>query len=140
MAVPGSHFLVKLTFATRWLIMIVVEIFIQDIIFIAINRIRNEIILVVFYVYCIFLSTREKWQNYKRKCSTLNRTVIHETALQLLQILDNRFFGTVLPLGNDDELCGGKERSTLDVLLSTTYSRSQLYLSREFIISTSFIL
>ena len=59
------------------------------------------------------------------------RTLIHETALQLLQILDNRFFGTVLPLGNEDDLCGGKERSTLDVLLSTTYSRSQLYLSRQ---------
>ena len=59
------------------------------------------------------------------------RTVIHETALQLLQILDNRFFGTCLPLGNDDEMSGGKERSTLDVLLSTTYSRSQLYLSRQ---------
>ena len=63
------------------------------------------------------------------------RTAIHETALQLLQILDNRFFGTVLPLvGNECDgvgLGGGKERSTLDVLLSTTYSRSQLYLSRQ---------
>ena len=65
------------------------------------------------------------------------RTAIHETALQLLQILDNRFFGTVLPLvGNECDGMGGgsgggKERSTLDVLLSTTYSRSQLYLSRQ---------
>ena len=60
------------------------------------------------------------------------RLVIHETALQLLQILDNRFFGTVLPLGHEDEVVGGgKERSTLGVLLSTTYSRSQLYLSRQ---------
>ena len=61
------------------------------------------------------------------------RLLIHETALQLLQILDNRFFGTVLPLDADSEaLYGGKEaRSTLDVLLSTTYSRSQLYLSRQ---------
>ena len=59
------------------------------------------------------------------------RLMIHETALQLLQILDNRFFGTVLPLDHDDATVGGKERSTLDVLLSTTYSRSQLYLSRQ---------
>jgi hypothetical protein len=65
------------------------------------------------------------------------RIAIHETALQLLQILDNRFFGTVLPLvGNECDEGGsgggmGKERSTLDVLLSTTYSRSQLYLSRQ---------
>ena len=59
------------------------------------------------------------------------RTPVHETALQLLQILDNRFFGTVLPLGNEDDLSGGKEQSTLDVLLSTTYSRSQQYLSRQ---------
>ena len=51
------------------------------------------------------------------------RIMIHETALQLLQILDNRFFGTILPLGNDDDFSCGKERSTLDVLLSTTYSR-----------------
>ena len=51
------------------------------------------------------------------------RILIHETALQLLQILDNRFFGTILPLGNDDDFSSGKERSTLDVLLSTTYSR-----------------
>ena len=62
------------------------------------------------------------------------RLVIHETALQLLQILDNRFFGTVLPLGHEDEVVGGgKERSMLDVLLSTTYSRCQLYLSRQLI-------
>merc|ERR1719150_665557 len=59
------------------------------------------------------------------------RLLIHETALQLLQILDNRFFGTVLPLEHEEDLSGGKERSTLDVLLSTTYSRSQLYLSRQ---------
>jgi len=60
------------------------------------------------------------------------RLSIHETALQLLQILDNRFFGTVLPLANDDEAESERaERSTLDVLLSTTYSRSQLYLSRQ---------
>ena len=59
------------------------------------------------------------------------RLIIHETALQLLQILDNRFFGTVLPLEHEEDHSCGKERSTLDVLLSTTYSRSQLYLSRQ---------
>ena len=59
------------------------------------------------------------------------RLLIHETALQLLQILDNRFFGTVLPLEHEEDISCGKERSTLDVLLSTTYSRSQLYLSRQ---------
>ena len=56
------------------------------------------------------------------------RTNIHETALQLLQILDHRFFGSVSPLGGEEE---HDERSTLNVLLSTTYSRSQLYLSRQ---------
>ena len=56
------------------------------------------------------------------------RTRIHETALQLLQILDHRFFGSVSPLGSDDQ---DNDRSTLNVLLSTTYSRSQLYLSRQ---------
>eukprot|EP00095_Tigriopus_kingsejongensis_P010909 snap_masked-scaffold348_size200312-processed-gene-1.1 protein:Tk10909 transcript:snap_masked-scaffold348_size200312-processed-gene-1.1-mRNA-1 annotation:"protein furry" len=63
------------------------------------------------------------------------RTQIHETALQLLQILDKRFFGTISPLGSEDEHDEGNDtlprRSTLDVLLSTTYSRSQLYLSRQ---------
>ena len=31
------------------------------------------------------------------------RTVIHETALQLLQILDKRFFGSVSPLGSAED-------------------------------------
>ena len=52
------------------------------------------------------------------------RTQIHETALQLLQILDHRFFGCVSPLGSaDDQDNDGAGRSTLNVLLSTTYSR-----------------
>ncbi len=61
------------------------------------------------------------------------RTKIHETALQLLQILDHRFFGSVSPLGSEEgnQEESKAERSTLDVLLSTTYSRSQLYLSRQ---------
>ena len=59
------------------------------------------------------------------------RTNIHETALQLLQILDKRFFGSVSPLASDSEQGLDSEHSTLDVLLSTTYSRSQLYLSRQ---------
>ncbi|XP_059089513.1 protein furry-like isoform X3 [Tigriopus californicus] len=63
------------------------------------------------------------------------RTQIHETALQLLQILDKRFFGSISPLGSENEQDDGNDtlprRSTLDVLLSTTYSRSQLYLSRQ---------
>ena len=59
------------------------------------------------------------------------RTNIHETALQLLQILDKRFFGSVSPLASESEQGLDSEHSTLDVLLSTTYSRSQLYLSRQ---------
>ena len=50
------------------------------------------------------------------------RTNIHETALQLLQILDHRFFGSVSPLGGEEEQ-NLERRSTLNVLLSTTYSR-----------------
>ena len=91
------------------------------------------------------------------------RSIIHETALQLLQILDKRLFGSetfgklsalaynTFKLNHKTTyarktqtgpfyICknvfmnvSGKdrERSTLDVLLSTTYSRSQLYLSRQ---------
>ena len=59
------------------------------------------------------------------------RSDIHETALQLLQVLDKRFFGSVSPLGSEGEQGQDREKSTLDVLLSTTYSRSQLYLSRQ---------
>ncbi|XP_064103219.1 protein furry-like isoform X6 [Macrobrachium nipponense] len=57
------------------------------------------------------------------------RANIHETALQLLQVLDKRFFGAVTPLVGDAE--EHRESSTLDVLLSSTYSRSQLYLSKQ---------
>ncbi|XP_047109734.1 protein furry [Schistocerca piceifrons] len=63
------------------------------------------------------------------------RTHVHETALQLLQILDRRFFGTVGPLPPaEGDLQGGaadRGRDTLDLLLSTTYCRSQMYLSRQ---------
>lgn len=31
------------------------------------------------------------------------RTLVHETALQLLQVLDKRFFGSVGPLASDGE-------------------------------------
>ncbi|XP_052121849.1 protein furry-like [Frankliniella occidentalis] len=58
------------------------------------------------------------------------RTLVHETALQLLQVLDKRFFGSVGPLTTDGET-GGQGKGTLDLLLSTTYCRSQLYLSRQ---------
>ncbi|XP_042872601.1 protein furry-like isoform X6 [Penaeus japonicus] len=57
------------------------------------------------------------------------RASIHETALQLLQVLDKRFFGAVTPLVGEAE--ERRESSTLDVLLSSTYSRSQLYLSKQ---------
>ncbi|CAB4065616.1 Protein furry [Lepeophtheirus salmonis] len=62
------------------------------------------------------------------------RTIIYETALQLLQILDHRFFGSVYSFqtGDEDESPESNEqRNTLDVLLATTYSRSQLCLSRQ---------
>ncbi|XP_071438579.1 protein furry [Hetaerina americana] len=98
------------------------------------------------------------------------RAPVHETALQLLQLLDQRFFGDLTPPipsasscgsattsstagtstitlsdtapapgpgtsltipGAEVELDGEKCRSTLDVLLSTTYCRSQMYLSRQ---------
>ncbi|XP_046454255.1 protein furry-like isoform X2 [Daphnia pulex] len=66
------------------------------------------------------------------------RTIIHEVALQLLQVLDARFFGSgpSLPLAFGDLDSEATERaeggiSTLDALLATTYSRSQIYLSRQ---------
>ncbi|XP_069669911.1 protein furry isoform X4 [Periplaneta americana] len=59
------------------------------------------------------------------------RTLVHETALQLLQILDKRFFGAVGPLPAEGDASGDKGRGTLDLLLSTTYCRSQMYLSRQ---------
>ncbi|XP_075228459.1 microtubule binding protein furry isoform X2 [Lycorma delicatula] len=60
------------------------------------------------------------------------RTHIHETALQLLQVLDKRFFGSVGLLPADGDTGQDKERGgTLDLLLSTTYCRSQVHLSRQ---------
>ncbi|XP_021940399.1 protein furry [Zootermopsis nevadensis] len=59
------------------------------------------------------------------------RTLVHETALQLLQVLDKRFFGAVGPLPAEGDTGGDKGRGTLDLLLSTTYCRSQMYLSRQ---------
>lgn len=52
---------------------------------------------------------------------------MHTTALQLLQILDKRFFGTKGPLEKEDEKAAG----TLDVVLSNAYCRSQMYLSKQ---------
>ncbi|XP_073975779.1 microtubule binding protein furry isoform X3 [Rhodnius prolixus] len=60
------------------------------------------------------------------------RTEIQESALQLLQILDKRFFGAVVPLVADGEAGDNPlRRSTLDVILSSTYLRSQTHLSRQ---------
>ncbi|XP_046390276.1 protein furry [Ischnura elegans] len=97
------------------------------------------------------------------------RAPVHETALQLLQLLDQRFFGDLTPPipsasssgsaaasstagtstltssdvqapgsgatlpvpGGEADVDGEKGRGTLDVLLSTTYCRSQMYLSRQ---------
>ncbi|XP_061497148.1 protein furry isoform X5 [Anopheles gambiae] len=58
------------------------------------------------------------------------RVEVHSTALQLLQILDKRFFGNVGPLQteNDREL---DKIGTLDAVLSGAYCRSQMYLSRQ---------
>lgn len=71
------------------------------------------------------------------------RIHIHETALQLLQLIDKRFFADDLiiceekkdddneknPISDEDR----RERanSLNDILLSATYSRSQLYLSEQ---------
>ncbi|XP_044733095.1 protein furry isoform X3 [Chrysoperla carnea] len=92
------------------------------------------------------------------------RTNVHDIALQLLQILDKRFFGSIHPIPTTDSTIelnntvitsqgqvtqdhrnsttSGvinktmiqqqlQSRGTLDALLSTTYSRSQMYLSRQ---------
>ncbi|XP_062543394.1 protein furry isoform X2 [Armigeres subalbatus] len=58
------------------------------------------------------------------------RVEVHSTALQLLQILDKRFFGNVGPLQSeaDREL---DKVGTLDAILSGAYCRSQMYLSRQ---------
>ncbi|XP_072390599.1 protein furry isoform X1 [Diabrotica undecimpunctata] len=59
------------------------------------------------------------------------RQVVRDTALQLLQLLDKRFFGCVGPLAENDLAEGDKGRSTLDTILATTYCRSQIHLSRQ---------
>ncbi|XP_014611009.1 PREDICTED: protein furry isoform X4 [Polistes canadensis] len=88
------------------------------------------------------------------------RAPVHDEALQLLQLLDQRFFGNVGPLPatepetGQEDLAGSSTATasgaiqqsnptagvsssgtirggTLDVLLSTTYCRSQMYLSRQ---------
>ncbi|KAF5278115.1 hypothetical protein FQR65_LT03631 [Abscondita terminalis] len=59
------------------------------------------------------------------------RPVVRDTALQLLQLLDKRFFGSVGPLAEGDLAEGDKGRSTLDTLLATTYCRSQIHLSEQ---------
>ncbi|KAG1696979.1 Protein furry -like [Nymphon striatum] len=69
------------------------------------------------------------------------RANICETALQLLQVLDKRFFGSLSPLMDEqgetgdglsvDVVLRPKNVSTLDVLLSTSYSRSQQYLTKQ---------
>ncbi|XP_035428563.2 protein furry isoform X4 [Spodoptera frugiperda] len=69
--------------------------------------------------------------NVTLMCTGCPRAPVHESALQLLQLLDKRFFGTVGPLPADDDSASDKGRGTLDALLCTTYCRSQLYLSRQ---------
>ncbi|XP_052746628.1 protein furry isoform X1 [Bicyclus anynana] len=69
--------------------------------------------------------------NVTLMCTGCPRAPVHESALQLLQLLDKRFFGSVGPLHVDDDTSSEKGRGTLDVLLCTTYCRSQLYLSRQ---------
>ncbi|XP_061707570.1 protein furry isoform X3 [Cydia pomonella] len=70
--------------------------------------------------------------NVTLMCTGCPRAPVHESALQLLQLLDKRFFGTVGPLPAADPDNGSeKGRGTLDALLCTTYCRSQLYLSRQ---------
>ncbi|CAH2001764.1 unnamed protein product [Acanthoscelides obtectus] len=59
------------------------------------------------------------------------RQIVRDTALQLLQLLDKRFFGCVGPLAENDLAEGDKGRSTLDVILATSYCRSQTHLSRQ---------
>ncbi|XP_055840446.1 protein furry isoform X2 [Episyrphus balteatus] len=58
------------------------------------------------------------------------RVEIHSTALQLLQILDKRFFGNVGPLHTENEK-EDEKAGTLDILLSNAYCRSQRFLSKQ---------
>ncbi|KAL5290083.1 FRY family protein [Megaselia abdita] len=63
-------------------------------------------------------------------CPRIN---IHTTALQLLQVLDKRFFGSInhLHVDNDNKDEEMKNNGTLDTLLSNAYSRSQRFLSKQ---------
>ncbi|KAH1002588.1 hypothetical protein HUJ04_008665 [Dendroctonus ponderosae] len=59
------------------------------------------------------------------------RQNVRDTALQLLQLLDKRFFGSVGPLQENDLAEGDKGRDTLDAVLAMSYCRSQMHLSRQ---------
>ncbi|GAB6027284.1 hypothetical protein CHUAL_001566 [Chamberlinius hualienensis] len=64
------------------------------------------------------------------------RANIHEMALLLLQILDKRFFGSTIPVvaesdGYSDDDEAHMQEHTLDTLLSSTYSCSQMFLSKQ---------
>lgn len=60
------------------------------------------------------------------------RPEVRDTALQLLQLLDKRFFGpTIVPTEDEPTNVNDQTRGTLDALLCTTYCRSQMYLSRQ---------
>ncbi|XP_060535962.1 protein furry [Cylas formicarius] len=59
------------------------------------------------------------------------RQNVRDTALQLLQLLDKRFFGSVGPLPENDLAEGDRGRGTLDAILSASYCRSQTHLSRQ---------
>ncbi|XP_031631503.1 protein furry isoform X3 [Contarinia nasturtii] len=58
------------------------------------------------------------------------RVDVHTTAVQLLQVLDKRFFGNVGPLQSEGEKDDDKI-GTLDAILSTAYCRTQMYLSKQ---------
>ncbi|XP_070136486.1 protein furry isoform X3 [Drosophila bipectinata] len=59
------------------------------------------------------------------------RVEVHATALQLLQILDKRFFGSVVGTLHSDNEKEDDKVGTLDVLLSSAYCRSQRFLSKQ---------
>ncbi|CAH0545977.1 unnamed protein product [Brassicogethes aeneus] len=59
------------------------------------------------------------------------RQVVRDTALQLLQLLDKRFFGCVGPLPEGDSDGENKVRGTLDAILARSFCRSQTHLSRQ---------
>ncbi|XP_055323770.1 protein furry isoform X11 [Sitodiplosis mosellana] len=58
------------------------------------------------------------------------RVDVHTIAVQLLQVLDKRFFGNVGPLQTEGEKDDDKV-GTLDAILSTAYCRTQMYLSKQ---------